>query len=241
MSRTLYLKPLFIAVLLVNLPVGRAWGSGSSSGKPPAGSCNSAFAQLDRDMVETAAMNRPTENSSTQRRDVPNGDRLERVMKRAEQMLDKAEAMGIYGGSQRRQKAALAHMKADLSSLMKPGANGVSAIEKHDTKTYLSSALEYWDEFGEFWLGRLDEFEGLSEDKKQKYREPLELVFSLGVKHLISYLQAKSDLNIKVGRLREVLSSFKGHESASLETHLYLVKRSVLQYYSVWDFLNCKE
>lgn len=150
------------------------------------------------------------------------------------QMIEKSEGLGLFGSSKRARRKERGHIEKDLRSVEKEfEAFLVKRPEFRET-------LKLWREFNEYWSQKAEEFLELPQAKQKQLREVMEVPFSIGIKHLISFLEAGRLQALKRGRLHAILETHKKHPEVDIETALFHLNRTTSKYYSRWDILRCK-
>lgn len=149
------------------------------------------------------------------------------------QMIDKIEALKIFGKSKRSRAKEQRHIMEDLEGL-------IPLMAAKRKNPLINEFLDKWMEFNRFWMRQIEAFEALPIKEQNELRPYLEAPISIATKHLISYLEARHHKNWEHDRLSEILTVHTHHPTASVRTSLFLMERTIKKYFSRWDFINCK-
>lgn len=156
------------------------------------------------------------------------------LMDSAWSFFEKIEDSSFLGNTKRSRKKERKHLKKDLEGVQK------DFINFQNNNPHLTATLDLWTKYIQYWDLKIIEFESLPLHQQRVLKKDMEVAISIGLKHLVSFLEAKNHRRWKLGRLQELLSSFKQQPDADIETALFLLIRTTKKYFSEWDFIRCK-
>ena len=144
------------------------------------------------------------------------------------------ENLPLFGRTKRARRKERQHIADDLKGVEEQ----LERLLKE--KPYLEGYLERWQNFNAFWLEKIKEFESLPPKEQKKLSAQMEIPLSIGLKHLISFLESPHHRRWKLERLNQILSIHTEHPTVDLKASLFLIDRETRKYFSRWDFTRCK-
>lgn len=156
------------------------------------------------------------------------------VMKTSWALHSELENLPVFGRTKRARRKERNHISEDLK--------GVEAqLERLiKDKPYLEGYLDRWQSFNAFWLDKIQDYKSLPLNEQKKLAAQMEIPLSIGLKHLISFLESPHHRRWKLERLNYLLNLHTEHPSVDLKASLFLIDRGTRKFYSQWDFSRCK-